>query len=137
MLTLGFIITMFICVIGFLIYWVISIRSRTMQFGVLRAMGMPFSGILRMILVEQLLISFVSILVGVFLGGIASDMFVPMLEIMFPIAQQVPSFIVVALRSDYFKVYAVIGAMLVVGIAILARLIARTKMDQALKLGED
>ena len=137
MLTLGFIITMFICVIGFLIYWVISIRARTMQFGVLRAMGMPFSGILRMILVEQLLISFVSILVGVILGGIASDLFVPLLEVMFPITQNVPAFQVVALRSDYYKVYTIIGAMLVVGILVLARLIGRTKMDQALKLGED
>ena len=137
MLTLGFMITMFICVIGFLIYWILSIRSRTMQFGVLRAMGMPFSGILWMILIEQLLISFVSILAGVILGGIASDMFVPMLELMFPLEQQVPSFIVVALRSDYFKVYAVIAVMLAVGIFVLARMIKRTKMDQALKLGED
>ena len=137
MLTLGFMITMFICVIGFLIYWVLSIRSRTMQFGVLRAMGMPFSGILWMILVEQLLISFISILTGIILGGVASDMFVPMLELMFPLEQQVPSFIVVALRSDYFKVYIVIGVMLAVGILVLARMIARTKMDQALKLGED
>ena len=31
----------------------------------------------------------------------------------------------------------IIGAMLVVGILVLARLIGRTKMDQALKLGED
>lgn len=137
MLTLGFMITMFICVIGFLIYWILSIRSRTMQFGVLRAMGMPFSGILWMILVEQLLISFISILAGIIFGGIASDMFVPMLELMFPLEQQVPSFIVVALRSDYFKVYAVIGVMLAVGIFILARMIGKTRMDQALKLGED
>lgn len=41
-LTLGFVVIMLMTVIGFLIYWIISIRSRTLQFGVLRAMGVTF-----------------------------------------------------------------------------------------------
>ena len=137
MLTLGFIITMFVCVIGFLIYWILSIKTRTLQFGVLRAMGMSVKNVIGMILCEQGLISLVSILVGIVLGGITSDLFVPMLEMVYSVAEQVPEFVVVASRADYGKIYLIIGLMLVLGIAILSRIIARTKIDQALKLGED
>jgi putative ABC transport system permease protein len=47
-LTLGFIIIMIMCIIGFLIYWILSIKSRTLQFGILRAMGMKFREIIAM-----------------------------------------------------------------------------------------
>lgn len=137
MLTLGFIITMFVCVIGFLIYWILSIKARTLQFGVFRAMGMSVKHVIGMILCEQGLISLVSILVGVILGGVTSDLFVPMLEMVYSVAEQVPEFVVVASRADYGKIYLIIGVMLALGIAILSRIIARTKIDQALKLGED
>ncbi len=137
MLTLGFLITMFVCIIGFLIYWILSIKTRTLQFGVFRAMGMSVKNVIGMILCEQGLISLVSILVGVVLGGITSDLFVPMLEMVYSVSEQVPEFIVVASRADYGKIYLMIGFMLLLGIAILSRIIARTKIDQALKLGED
>ena len=137
MLTLGFMITMFVCVIGFLIYWILSIRTRTLQFGVFRAMGMSVSNVIGMILCEQGLISLVSILVGIILGGITSDLFVPMLEMVYSVSEQVPEFLVVASRADYGKIYLVIGLMLLLGILILSRIIVRTKIDQALKLGED
>ena len=78
-----------------------------------------------------------SILVGVILGGITSQLFVPMLEMVYSVAEQVPEFLVVASRADYAKIYLVIGVMLLLGILILSRIIVRTKIDQALKLGED
>ena len=137
MLTLGFMITMFVCVIGFLIYWILSIRTRTLQFGVFRAMGMSVSNVIGMILCEQALISLVSILVGIILGGVTSQLFVPMLEMVYSVSEQVPEFLVVASRADYGKIYLVIGVMLLLGILILSRIIVRTKIDQALKLGED
>ena len=137
MLTLGFIITMFICVIGFLIYWILSIKTRTLQFGVFRAMGMSVKNVIGMILCEQGLISLVSILAGVILGGFTSDLFVPMLEMVYSVSEQVPEFVVVASRADYGKIYLIIAFMLLLGIAILSRIIIRTKIDQALKLGED
>jgi len=137
MLTLGFIITMFVCVIGFLIYWILSIKTRTLQFGVFRAMGMSVGNVIGMILSEQTLISLLSILVGIILGGITSDLFVPMLEMVYSVSEQVPAFMVVASRADYGKIYLIIGLMLALGIAVLSRIVARTKIDQALKLGED
>ena len=136
-LTLGFIIIMIMCIIGFLIYWILSIKSRTLQFGILRAMGMSYGEIIAMIVYEQLLVSGMSILAAIFVGGGASDLFVPLFQSLYTAAEQVPAFAVIPLRSDYIKLYVIILAMLLTGFVVLGRLISRIKISQALKLGED
>ncbi len=135
-LTLGFIIIMIMCIIGFLIYWILSIKSRTLQFGILRAMGMRYREIIAMIVYEQILVSGVAVICSIVIGGIASDLFVPLFRSMFT-SQKILPFTVTALRSDYLKIYALILIMLLVGFAVLGRIISKIKISQALKLGED
>ncbi len=135
-LTLGFIIIMIMCIIGFLIYWILSIKSRTLQFGILRAMGMRYREIIAMIVYEQILVSGVAVICSIVIGGIASDLFVPLFRSMFT-SQKILPFSVTALRSDYLKIYALILIMLLVGFAVLGRIISKIKISQALKLGED
>ncbi|MBQ8377902.1 MAG: FtsX-like permease family protein [Oscillospiraceae bacterium] len=136
-LTLGFIIIMIMCIIGFLIYWILSIKSRTLQFGILRAMGMTYREIIAMIIYEQLLVSGVAIVVAIVIGGIASDLFVPLFQTLYDAIERVPAFVVAPLRSDYLKIYAVVGLMLLGGFFVLYRIIKKIKISQALKLGED
>ncbi|MBR6044519.1 MAG: FtsX-like permease family protein [Ruminococcus sp.] len=136
-LTLGFIIIMIMCIIGFLIYWILSIKSRTLQFGILRAMGMTYGEIILMIVYEQLLVSGAAIFTAIFVGGIASELYVPLFQSLYTAAEQVPGFTVVPLRSDYIKLYIIILAMLLTGFLVLGRLISKIKISQALKLGED
>ena len=97
------VVIMLMTVIGFLIYWIISIRSRTLQFGVLRAMGVTFREVISTLGWEQLLVSLVSIAMGFVIGGIASDMFVPMFRTMYDAADQVPPFRVQGDPGDYIK----------------------------------
>lgn len=136
-LSLGFIAAMIISMLGFLIYWVISIQSRVLQFGILRAMGLSMTRITGMLACEQVLVSGVAILLGLIIGGIAGDTFIPLLQIVYSSADQVPPFKIVANGADYLKIYAVIAAMLLTGFTALWRLISKIRMDQALKLGED
>ncbi len=136
-LTMGFIITMIICTIGFLIYWILSINRRTLQFGIFRAMGISLKEVLNMIILEQALISGTSIVMGIVSGGLASDLFIPLLQVIYGSSEQVPPFHVTAFRSDYYKLYLMIIIMLVVGFAVLGRLISKININQALKLGED
>ncbi len=136
-LTLGFVVIMLMTVIGFLIYWIISIRSRTLQFGVLRAMGVTFREIIATLGWEQLLVSLVSIASGFVIGGIASDLFVPMFRTMYDAADQIPPFIVRGDPGDYIKMYVIIAIMLVGGFAVLGGIIKRININKALKLGED
>ena len=136
-MTMGFIAIMVICLIGFIIYWVLSIKGRSLQFGVFRAICMPMRKVLGMLVCEQLMISGVAIVLGVAVGSVASQLFVPLLEVAYSTAQQVPPFRVVANAGDYVKIFCIMGAMLVVGCAILGSMISRIRMSQAIKLGED
>ena len=45
-LTADFIIVLLLCMVGFLIYWILSIRSRELQFGIFRAMGLSMQEII-------------------------------------------------------------------------------------------
>ncbi len=135
-LTLGFITIMAMCFIGFLIYWILSIRERTLQFGILRAMGMSFREIASMLIYEQILVSGVSIFLAIIIGGITSDLFVPLFQVLYNVTDQVPPFVVSASRSDYIKLYVIIGVMLVVGFLVIARLVKKININKALKLGE-
>ncbi|MBQ8623992.1 MAG: FtsX-like permease family protein [Oscillospiraceae bacterium] len=136
-LTLGFIIIMAMCFIGFLIYWILSIKGRTLQFGILRAMGMSFGEIISMIVYEQVLVSGVSIFLSIIIGGIASDLFVPLFQVLYNVTDQVPPFVVVSERGDYIKLYIIVLVMLLVGFAVIAHLIKQININKALKLGED
>jgi putative ABC transport system permease protein len=44
-LTLSFLSIAAITIIGFLIYWIISLKSRALQFGVYRSLGISSKGI--------------------------------------------------------------------------------------------
>lgn len=136
-LTLGFIITMTVSFIGFLIYWIFNIRERTLQFGILRAMGLPKKKLIGMIIAEQLLISGSAIVAGILIGTLASSLYVPLLQVVYSPAEQVPPFVVVSYLSDYLRMFVILFIMLAIGCIILGVLISKIKMDQALKLGED
>jgi putative ABC transport system permease protein len=136
-LTMGFIVTMIVSTIGFLIYWTISMQARELQFGVFRAMGLGRLSVTVMIVWEQVLISLAAVLAGILIGGVAGDLFVPLLELTRGAAQQVPPFRVLADRGDYLKLYAIVGVMLGAGCAILGARVFRIRIGQAIKLGEE
>ena len=128
---------MALCFIGFIIYWILSIKGRTLQFGILRAMGMSFREIIAMIIYEQVLVSGVSIFLSIIIGGVASDLFVPLFQVLYNVTDQVPPFVVISQRSDYIKLYCIVLVMLLVGFVVIARLIKSININNALKLGED
>ena len=100
-------------------------------------MGVTFREIIGMIGYEQILVSGVSLAMSFIIGGIASDLFVPLFRSMYSPAEQVPPFIVAASQSDYIKLYIIIVLMLGGGFAILGALIRKININKALKLGED
>lgn len=136
-LTLSFIIIMIMALIGFLIYWILAIKSRTLQFGVLRAMGMSFREVIITLFHEQILVSGVSIAMAFIFGGIASDLYVPLFQTMYDLEEQIPPFVVKAEGADYIKIYVLIAVMLIGGFITLGRIIGKININKALKLGED
>jgi len=136
-LTVNFLITLLICFSGFLIYWILSIRSRVLQFGIFRAMGMSMRGIIRLLVNEQLFITLTALGIGALVGELAARNFVPLIQISFSAAQRpVPLLIVVEAR-DYINLYIVMGIMIVLCLSVLFAFVAKMRVAQVLKLGED
>ncbi len=136
-LTVGFIIVLLVCMTGFLIYWILSIRSRVLQFGIFRAMGMSMKNILALLVNEQVFISGVSVAVGALIGYIGSDLFVPLIQLGYSSSVNSLPLKVIAEGGDYIKLFSIIGLMFVVCMIILGTIISKIKIAQALKLGED
>jgi putative ABC transport system permease protein len=136
-LTLGFITTMIITVLGFLIYWILSIKKRSLQFGIFRAIGLTSREVVGMIACEQIFITGSSIFAGIGLGNITSKIFVPLFQMVYSSEQQVPPFKVISDLSDYLRLYTIVALMLILCFIIIGRLIFRINISQALKLGED
>ena len=136
-LTLGFSVAMLISLAGFVMYWVLTLRSRTLQFGVLRAIGMSSRRVLVMLVVEQLLITGAAIVAGVAIGRVAALLFVPLLQVVYAATDQVPPFRVASELGDLLRIYVLAGVLLVLGAALFRTLLARLDIHQALKLGEE
>ena len=135
-LTLGFAIAMLTSIAGFIVFWVMALRTRTLQFGVLRAMGLRPRQVTAMLITELLVLAAGAALIGFAAGRLAADLFIPLVQVAEG-AAQVPPFRVTALRADFLRVYAVVAASLLVQSIVFQLYVARVSVHQALKLGEE
>jgi putative ABC transport system permease protein len=136
-LTLGFIVSMLICAIGFLIYWIMSIQGRILQFGVFRAMGLGRGPLISMMASEQVLVSGSAIVFGILLGYLSSWLYVPLFQLVYSSADQPVPFQVVAAADDTRKILIILAVLLALCFIVLARLILHIRIAQAVKLGEE
>jgi len=136
-LTLGFVLSILVSFIGFLLYWVLSLRGRTLQNGILRAIGLSLKQLIGMLAVEQLLTYGVAVLIGIGVGNLASLLYVPNFQIAINPSSLVPPFKVMFDSSDLMRIYLLVGFMLIFGLGILAYMLSRLRIHQAIKLGED
>ncbi len=136
-LSLGFLVSLGVCFVGFLLYWIFSIRERTLQFGLFRAMGMSKAGIVTMLGLEQLFISGAAVMAGFGIGRLASYLFVPLLQIVRSPEEMVPPLRIISLALDQLRIAGFVTLMLFLGFAILSVFLARIRIHQAVKLGEE
>jgi len=136
-LTMGFLVMILLCGVGYLIYWVMSIRSREMIFGVLRAFGMHKREIFHMLMLEQIFSGVLSILVGIGIGKLASGMYVPMLQMAYAADNQVLPMQLYTNPSDMFRLYAALAVVMAVCLLVLIIIVFKMNVAKALKLGEE
>ena len=136
-LTMSFIVVLLLCSVGYLLYFILSIRSRELMFGVLRAMGMRKGEISRMLALEQIFCGLYSIAMGTLVGLIGSRMFVPMIQNAYAASDQVLPLELITSRSDLLQLFGVIAAVMLVCLLVISRIVAHMNISKALKLGED
>lgn len=136
-LTISFIVVLILCVAGFLIYWILSIKSRELLFGIFRAMGMSMGEILTMLVNEQIFISGLSIGMGALIGVVASNLYIPLIQLAYSASDQSIPLAILIQSSDMVRLFVIVGAVLLLCMIILGILIRRINISQALKLGEE
>lgn len=136
-LTMSFIVMILLCAVGYLIYWIMSIRSREMMFGVLRACGMHKREIFQMLIIEQVFSGIFSIVAGIAIGKMTSKLFVPMIQTAYAASDQVLPMKLITDISDMVRLYGVIAGVMAICLIVLTVLVFKLNIAKALKLGEE
>lgn len=136
-LTMGFIIVLILCAVGLLIYWIISVQSRSLQFGIFRAMGMTSKDIIIMLLCEQTIIIVPTVVAGTVLGFVASKFFVPLIQIAYSSTDLSLPLNMAGAFGDVLKMFVAVIIAVGVCVWVVNKLVDMVKISQALKLGED
>lgn len=137
MFTLSFIVAVILCGIGFLIYWVASIRKRELLFGVYRAMGISVKDINTMLIYEHIFSTFLSIVAGITVGLMTTFLFIRLTCVVYLPKKSNLSIYIYYEFMDMVKLFAMIAIMIVVCLLVLRKIIKKMNITQALKLGED
>jgi putative ABC transport system permease protein len=136
-LTMGFVVTIILCAVGYLIYWVMSIRERELIFGVLRATGFHKGEIFHMLINEQVFSGVFSILAGIGIGKLTSKMFVPILQQAYASKDQALPMKLITVASDMYRLYGVIALVMIISMCVLVGILFKMNVTKALKLGEE
>jgi putative ABC transport system permease protein len=136
LLSIGFIASALLTVLGYLLHSILSFRERFIELGVLRAIGLSAAQLAAFLSGEQLVLIGSGVGVGTVLGVLTTKLFVPFFQVSDDLHPFTPPFDVRIAWGDIAKIYAVFGVMLVIAIMVLILLLRRIKISQAIKLGE-
>lgn len=137
MFSIGFVISLLICGVGFLIYWVLTIKEREMIYGIYRAMGMSMKEIVKILVTEQVFGSLLAALSGFGVGAITTFLFTRLIAIVYlPRKHNLPIDIYIQI-GDAVKVVAIFAAAFAICFFIMRRTVKNMSITKALKMGED
>ncbi len=137
MLTITFFVVLVLSMIGFLIYWITSIKSRELIFGIYRAMGLSMGEINTMLVLEHVFGSLLPIIIGIVIGIVGGKLFVPLIQLAYSPTYSTLETLVITSFRDMFYLGLCVIIMLVICFMIIRSLLKNMKIAQALKLGED
>ncbi|MDZ4722147.1 MAG: FtsX-like permease family protein [Roseiflexaceae bacterium] len=136
LLSVGFVASAFLTVLGFLFYSVLSFQRRFVELGMLRAIGLSSRQLAVLLGWETALIIGAGMLAGTLIGVTASQLFIPFLQVRRSGKPLLPPFVVQIAWDQIGLIYAVFGAMLLLAVIVMLMLLRRMKLFQAVKLGE-
>ena len=136
LLSVGFLVSALLTVLGFLFYSFLSFRRRFIELGILRAIGLSTGQMGAFLGLEQFVLITIGVLAGTGFGVMASSLFIPFLQVGGGAHATVPPFVVQIAWSDIAKIYVIFGLTLLFAVAGLAWLLRHMRIAEAVKLGE-
>lgn len=136
LLSIGFVATGIMSMIGMLAYILLTLRKRSVEFGVLRAIGISQTALRLTLSLEQLITIGFSTVLGLTIGAITSILYLPFLKVSQGVYPETPPFTVVF--AGYDTGLIALAAIALMGLIIVLELfvIQRMRIGEAVKLGE-
>jgi putative ABC transport system permease protein len=135
-LSVGFLAAALLTVLGFFLYALFSFRRRFIELGTLRAIGLSPGQMTTFLAWELAFVIFLGLGAGTGLGALISNIFIPYLQVGADAKSLTPPFLVEIAWPAIFRIYLLFGLLFVVALVVLAALLLRMKIFQAIKLGE-
>ena len=136
LLSVGFVSSALLTVLGFLLYALFSFRRRFIEMGMLRAIGLSVRQMTSLLAAELAFLVLLGTGVGTALGVFASRIFVPFLQIGASAQSQYPPFQIEIAWLSIAEIYILFALLFVAALGTLSTLLVRMKIFQAIKLGE-
>ncbi len=136
LLSVGFIASALLTVLGFMLYALFSFRRRFIEMGMLRAIGLSVAQMIRMLAAELASLVLLGIGAGTLLGIFASQLFVPFLQIGANATAQYPPFKIAIAWGSILEIYGLFIVLFLAALGVLSSILIRMKIFQAVKLGE-
>jgi putative ABC transport system permease protein len=135
-LSVGFLASALLTVLGFLLYALFSFRRRFIELGTLRAIGLSTTQLTIFVVCELAFLILLGLGAGTAIGVLISQVFIPYLQIGVGPAATTPPYTVELAWFAISRLYMLFGALFLVAFVILIVLLLRMKVFQAIKLGE-
>lgn len=135
-LSVGFLASALLTVLGFLLYALFSFRRRFIELGTLRAIGLSTRQLAIFLSCELAFLILLGLGAGTGIGALISDLFIPYFQIGSGPTANIPPFTVEIAWFAVTRLYMLFGVLFFVAFIILIVLLLRMKVFQAIKLGE-
>ncbi|MEM7118878.1 MAG: FtsX-like permease family protein [Chloroflexota bacterium] len=136
LLSVGFITSALLTVLGFFLYALYSLQRRTVELGILRAVGLDRSEMIWLVAWELVLLIICGLLFGTGLGVLISQQFIPFLQVGSEAVDLAPPYLVEIAWEAVAQIYILFGLLFVVALAALSWRLLRIKLFESIKLGE-
>jgi putative ABC transport system permease protein len=136
LLSVGFVASALLTVLGFMLYALFSFRRRFIEMGMLRAIGLSVQQMRSFLAAELAALILLGIGAGTVVGVLASRLFVPFLQIGSTAQAQYPPFQIQIAWVSIFEIYGLFILLFIGALLVLSAILIRMKIFQAIKLGE-
>ena len=136
-LTIGFLISTVLTLLGFLMYSFLSFRRRLQEFGILRAMGLSVQQMVALFVFENGFLIILGTAVGTGLGILTGAMFIPFLQLSADQLASTPEFIVETAWGDIARIFVLFGIVMAISFPFSVWMLRRIKIHEAMKFGEE
>ncbi len=135
-LSVGFLASALLTVLGFLLYALFSFRRRFIELGTLRAIGLSTKQLAIFLSCELAFLIVLGLGAGTGIGALISELFIPYFQVGSGPTANIPPFTVEIAWFAVTRLYLLFGVLFFVAFVVLIVLLMRMKVFQAIKLGE-